>query len=120
MTDIACIANIGPRERRKRLVGGILGITGATIIAVIMFARGTPRAWRAILFLPLWVGALGFTQAREHTCVALAARDVQNLDTGEEPVAADATRQIRAQARRVLAQSVVAALALTVALIALG
>lgn len=62
-----CIANIGPRERRKRLTFGLalsalgVGLTVALVVADVH------RLWRLGLFLPFWAGALGVLQARENT-----------------------------------------------------
>ena len=60
-------ANIGPRERRKRLVMGVGALAVGVLIALGMIAAGASRAWRIGLFFPLWMGALGFFQAREKT-----------------------------------------------------
>jgi hypothetical protein len=61
------IANIGPRERRKRLIFGValFGVSG--VIAAVLLGDGIWRGWRALLFLPLFGGALGVFQARERT-----------------------------------------------------
>lgn len=63
----ACIANIGPRERRKRLTFGIAMFAVSLAVAAILIASGTPRAWRILLVLPLWAAALGVFQAAEST-----------------------------------------------------
>ena len=59
--------NIGPRERRKRLVMGVatLGVSAAIALALIL--AGVNRWWRVGLFIPFWMGALGVFQAREKT-----------------------------------------------------
>ena len=62
-----CIANIGPRERRRRLRLGIAALSASVVIAVVLAATGVHRAWRMVLFFPLWVAALGFFQARDKT-----------------------------------------------------
>ena len=59
--------NIGPRERRKRLLMGAGALAAGGLIALGMIAAGAPRAWRIGLFFPLWMGALGIFQAREKT-----------------------------------------------------
>ena len=62
-----CIANIGPRERRKRMVvgavAGALGLLGAAALV----ALGAPRWVRLVLFAPFVVGAAGVFQARAQT-----------------------------------------------------
>ena len=59
--------NIGPRERRKRLLMGVTVLTVGAAIALALLATGAARPWRIALFLPFWIGALGLLQAREKT-----------------------------------------------------
>jgi len=66
MTDI-CIPNIGPRERRRRLVVGIAMFVIAAFAAALLIAGGAPRAWRVFILFPAWVGSIGVFQAREKT-----------------------------------------------------
>jgi hypothetical protein len=115
----ACIPNIGPRERRKRVTGGIVMLLIALALAAFLLHTGVTRAWRALVFIPLWMSATGFFQARYQTCVALTARGTQNMDAGEQPVSDPSTLvRMRAQAMTVHVQSVVTA-ALIAALIVL-
>ena len=62
-----CIANIGPRGRRRRMGFGIAIAVLAAIAAVWLFRVHAPRIWRVALFLPFWVGALGVFQAIGNT-----------------------------------------------------
>lgn len=62
-----CIANIGPRERRKRLGFGLVLLGIGVVGAFILVVADVGRAWRMALFLPFWAGALGVLQAREKT-----------------------------------------------------
>jgi hypothetical protein len=62
-----CIANIGPRERRKRMTFGLLLFVVSAGIATVLVATDIPRWWRLALFLPLWAAAAGWFQAREKT-----------------------------------------------------
>ncbi len=57
------IPNIGPRERRSRLLFGAAALAVAVILAIALVVTGAPRPWRLALFLPLWPAALGFFQA---------------------------------------------------------
>ena len=59
--------NIGPRGRRRRLTFGLLGFGAAVLAAIALLALGVPRGWRAVVFLPLWLGALGVLQASGKT-----------------------------------------------------
>jgi hypothetical protein len=63
----ACLMNIGPRERRKRSMVGVVGLVlGATVAAVLVILH-MPRALRLLVFLPFAVGAAGVFQARAKT-----------------------------------------------------
>jgi len=60
-------ANIGPGERRKRRRFGhiALGISIALGAALLLGAVG--QRWRLVLFVPLFVAALGYFQDRDRT-----------------------------------------------------
>jgi hypothetical protein len=61
------IPNIGPRGREHRLRFGLVAIGVALVGAMAMLMLGAPRAGRAVVFIPLWIGALGVFQARDKT-----------------------------------------------------
>jgi len=63
----SCIANIGPRERQKRLVFGGTALFLSIVISAIFAFEGVRPIWRLTLFVPLFAGALGFFQARDRT-----------------------------------------------------
>jgi hypothetical protein len=109
------VANIGPRERRKRRLLGIVSLTVAVGVAFVLVSFGAPRWSRAVVFFPLWMAGLGLLQAREKTCIALAARGVCNMDAGEEAVG-DATlaAKLRAKAAAVHRRALLVAVAITV------
>jgi hypothetical protein len=67
MDASVCIANIGPRERRKRLVFGIVTLAASVVISFLFVFYGVQPVWRLPLFVPLYLGALGFFQARDRT-----------------------------------------------------
>jgi hypothetical protein len=62
-----CIPNIGPKERQRRLRGGIVGLAVAAIVALALFATGADRGWRLIMFPLLYGGLAGVFQWREKT-----------------------------------------------------
>jgi hypothetical protein len=114
-----CIPNIGPRERRRRLIGGAVSLALGVIAAALLLGFGAQRAWRIVVFLPVWAGALGLFQAKERTCVALAARAVQNMDGGDEAINDPLVlAQMRRQARRVHTRTIVLAVLVTAAILA--
>ena len=63
----AGLANIGPKEVRKRLLMGVAVLATGVIVAFIFAHAGVSRGWYAVLFLPFWMGALGISQARKKT-----------------------------------------------------
>jgi hypothetical protein len=65
--SLARIANIGPRERRRRLVFGIAALAVSIVISFLFVYAGVRPLYRLPLFIPLFVGALGFFQARDRT-----------------------------------------------------
>jgi len=61
------LANIGPKEARKRLLLGIAMLAIGVVLAVIFTYAGVSRGWYSALFLPYWVGTLALSQARKKT-----------------------------------------------------
>lgn len=106
--------NIGPREQTKRRLMGIVALVCGVGMAFLMVVLEAPRWSRALVFFPVWLAGLGMFQARERTCIALAARGRCNFDTGEEAVsdAAQAAR-LREKAKRISRRSVVVAALIT-------
>jgi hypothetical protein len=119
-TGLACLPNIGPRERRRRMVlaGVAAAMTLATGAAVLL--ASAPAPWRLAVFPPAWAAVLCYLEARHRTCVVLAARGLRNLDTGNEPVAdGNARRASTAQSRAIyLWSTIVAAIVTAVLLLA--
>lgn len=65
--QIVCVDNIGPREVKKRLHFGVIAAVVTVVVAAALIALGADRLWRGLLFLPAWMSALGFLQARQRT-----------------------------------------------------
>jgi hypothetical protein len=61
------LANIGPKETRKRLIMGVAMLAMGVVMAVIFTRAGVSRGWYAALFLPFWMGTLAVSQARKKT-----------------------------------------------------
>ena len=115
-----CIPNIGPRERRRRTVGGVVFLLVTLCVGGCLIWFNAPRPWRLLIFLPAWASAIGFFQVSAKTCVALAARGLKNLDAGDvnitDPIE---LARVRAQSRgvHIRAALTAAAVALLVALL---
>jgi len=63
----ACIANINPRERMKRLIGGVIPFVLALAILTWQISTNTDRLWRLPLFILFVAAASGFFQWRDKT-----------------------------------------------------
>ena len=61
------LANIGPKEARKRLLMGVAMLAVGVVLAAIFTHAGVSRGWYSVLFLPFWMGTLGISQARKKT-----------------------------------------------------
>ena len=61
------LANIGPKETRKRLLMGVAMLAMGVVLAIIFTYAGVSRWWYSVLFLPFWMGTLGISQARKKT-----------------------------------------------------
>jgi hypothetical protein len=62
-----CVTNLGPAERRRRLIGGVVGAALALAVLAALAYFGADRWWRLVAF-PLWWGAaIGFFQWWDRT-----------------------------------------------------
>ena len=61
------LANIGPKETRKRLLMGVTMLAVGVVLAVIFTHAGVSRGWYAALLMPFWMGTLAISQARKKT-----------------------------------------------------
>ena len=67
MSTFDCIANISLRERRKRLISGVVPLIISLAILSALIATGADRWWRLPLLLLFWAAAAGFFQWRDKT-----------------------------------------------------
>lgn len=112
-------ANIGPREQRKRRMMGIAALIAAALLVFVLVAWDEPRLLRLFVFFPIWIAALGLFQAREKTCIALAARGVCNMDEGEESITDErVAAELRDRAKRINRQSLMTAIIVTLVALA--
>lgn len=59
--------NIGPKESRKRLRMAAAAFALGVGLLVALIYTDAGRWWRIALFLPFWIGSLGFFQFMERT-----------------------------------------------------
>jgi predicted nucleic acid-binding Zn ribbon protein len=62
-----CIANIGPRQRHRRLMFGVYVFAVALVALVVMLVLRLDVWWRLLLFLLFAPAAVGYYQARDRT-----------------------------------------------------
>ena len=102
--------NIGPRERRKRLILGLaMGLSGAVLEGYAV----SVGAFTLVLVSAglLLGGAIAFFEAADRTCVLLAAMGARNLDDGYTPVPPEHDRrEMRRRASLVYLKATVVAL----------
>jgi hypothetical protein len=67
VSEEVCIPNISLAERRKRLLGGVIGLVITAAILAAMLVSGMDRWWRLALFLPFWGSTIGYFQWRDKT-----------------------------------------------------
>ena len=67
MVAEVCVPNIGPNERGKRLVAGFFYFGVAVVAFVYLVSLHSSRAYRLLLFLPLWGAGAGVFQYLEKT-----------------------------------------------------
>lgn len=114
-------ANIGPKERQKRLVFGVLGLASAVVLSIYLLASGAPW-WTGIVTLPFFLGGwTGLFQWQHRVCIANVRRNVRNMDDGYEPVSDDRLRQaLEVEAAKIQAKALGAGLLSTAAAAVLG
>jgi hypothetical protein len=74
------VCNIGPEEIQMRMRAGWIGIIATVGIGAFLFWIQSAPWTRLVLFLPAFVSAVGFIQARMHFCVAFASKGLFNMD----------------------------------------
>src|SRR5260221_8516447 len=79
MSESEVCANIGPAERRRRNVTGVIGTVATMLVISALIETHAPPVWRFIVLLPAYVAAIGVLQARAQTCVAFARKGIRGL-----------------------------------------
>jgi hypothetical protein len=106
--------NIGPREQFKRRILGRVSLIASAALLFALIVGDAPRPLRLVIFLPLWMAALGYFQAQEKTCIALAARGACDMDAGEKKIEdKNLAARLRLKARRIHLRAFVMAAGIT-------
>ena len=106
--------NLGPSERRKRLLMGFVCLCLSVAGEFYLTINGFPRAARLALFAPLFFTMFGFIQAQEKTCAVLAVMESQHMDSGVENIKnAAAAQNLKRKGHQIIFKSAVAAACVT-------
>ena len=73
------VCNIGLAERRRRRLGGILGLVVTVVVFIGLIVTNAHWAWRLILIVPASSAAIGFLQDRMHFCVGFGMQGLFNV-----------------------------------------
>lgn len=73
-------------------MSGVITLVVALVALVVLMWLNVPRGWRLALVIPFAISANGFLQARERTCVVLAAMGTRETDDGGYARVSDAER----------------------------
>lgn len=102
------ICNINPAEIKKRRMAGHIGLAASAIFIILAIVGGLDWYIRLFLFIPAFVAATGYLQAKNKFCVGYAGAGKQHADNGEvETITADdALKADKRKAQTINAQSV--------------
>ena len=78
------VCNINHKEVAYRRKAGYFGLGFFVVIAAAFLALAVNRWFYVLLFVPAFVAAIGFLQAKNKFCVAYGAGGQQNADDGSE------------------------------------
>jgi predicted nucleic acid-binding Zn ribbon protein len=76
------ICNINPKEVKRRRTIGIIGLLMVVAIATLLIFLNVPAGFRLVIFIPAFIMATGFLQAKAKFCVGFASAGMQH--TGDE------------------------------------
>ncbi len=110
------VCNINYAEIKRRRNAGYFGLILFVVVAAILFVVDANRWFKLILFLPAFIAAIGFLQAKNKFCVGYAASGLQNATEGNteaQAVEAAARAIDKARARRINLQAAAIALVVT-------
>ncbi|MFC5278016.1 hypothetical protein ACFPM1_04450 [Halorubrum rubrum] len=95
------VCNIGPTQRRRRLLLGVVSLLSAVALVAAILAVDWPRWTLLSTIFPLYGAAMGYFQHRERFCVGFAGVGVFDVGEGTERIddpealAADRKRAVR-------------------------
>jgi len=61
------LVNIGPEERHKRRIFGLIMLGVAAVTLYLFTSLGLNHWWGALTWIPMFLGAIGILQSYHHT-----------------------------------------------------
>jgi hypothetical protein len=119
---VSGVCNIGPAEVARRRALGWVGLVATVVLVGVLLWIGAPRLWALAVFVPAFLGAAGFLQARYKFCSGYAARGVYNFGRpGQTRAVPDdaAQRTDRRRGNQILMATVLIAVVVTLAVAAI-
>lgn len=80
-TYIPGVCNIGPAEIKLRKLSGLIGLSVAIILFMILSVGDLPHFLRLFLLVPITVAAVGYLQAWSHFCVRFGSTGLFNVSS---------------------------------------
>jgi accessory gene regulator protein AgrB len=115
------VCNINRQEIASRRKLGHIGLAVFIVLLIIFFAMSLSIYFRVVLFLPAYLSATGYLQARNKFCVGYAAAGQENASEGStkanDILSADFKNKDQKKARIMNMQAFLIALLLTIIVI---
>lgn len=105
------ICNINPAEIKKRQLAGHMGLVASILFVTLALFAGLDWYVRLLIFIPAFVAATGYLQAKNKFCVGYAGAGKQHADDGSiESITSDTALQAdKRKAQTINAQSTLVA-----------
>jgi hypothetical protein len=78
------VCNINPDEIKKRRNVGHVGLAIFVVLLIVLLVLSINRYVRIILFLPAFLSATGYIQAKNKFCVGYGGAGMQHADTDSD------------------------------------
>ena len=109
------VCNINTNEIARRRNAGYFGLALTVLFGAILFGLGVNRYFRIALFVPLFIMAIGFLQAKHKFCVGYGAAGLQNAEEGSENAATITDKSAKQKDKQKTQQLYIQALVLSLA-----
>jgi predicted nucleic acid-binding Zn ribbon protein len=94
------VCNINPAEVAKRRKAGHFGLVLFIVLLIVLVVLSVSRYIRIILFVPAFISAIGYLQAKNKFCVGYASAGSQHADDIESAVPVTEAAYLEADKKR--------------------